>query len=200
MDQVTTYWLKVVARAWRQSLELVSLDSWKRTTVFLFVLLVPPIGLWIFVGDDTDIIIGVLGVITASIIAFLVMFLWHLVELPAVIHAEEETARVELEKQTDTANLRSKKQDMLGQFLARGTALMHAASDRDTPPPTDDANKWYGELVEYLRSDFGPAYVARVNDGASAPVGYSGGANSELRNGVRIRLFQLQEFLKELSH
>ena len=91
--------------------------------------------------------------------------------------------------------------DTLGAFLARGSALMTSARNHTDPPPVGEADKWLNELVHYLERELGTAYVARVNDGGSAPVGYGGSYpdHDNVYNGVRIRVFHLQEFLKELA-
>lgn len=90
----------------------------------------------------------------------------------------------------------------LGEYLSRGTALMTAARNFDKPPPLDEANRWVNELADYLEANLGAAYVARVNDGGSAPVGYADQRHREhndVYNGVRVRVYHLQEFLKELA-
>ena len=91
--------------------------------------------------------------------------------------------------------------EALGGFLARGTALMGAAKEYEQPAPLESANAWFKELCDYLEAELGAAYVARVNDGGSAPIGYSGGPaeHNNVYNGVRVRVFHLQEFLKELA-
>ncbi len=91
--------------------------------------------------------------------------------------------------------------DALGGFLARGTALMVAAKEYEQPAPLGLANAWLKELCDYLEAELGAAYVARVNDGGSAPVGYSGGPaeHNNVYNVVRVRVFHLQEFLKEMA-
>ena len=118
MGQVSSYWSKGAARAWRQSLELVLLERWKRTTVFLIVLLIPAIAVWLLIGDYAATTIRVLASIGASFIAIVVMFLWRFIELQATINAEEEALRKELDDQKETAERRRQKQDRLGEFLA----------------------------------------------------------------------------------
>ena len=91
--------------------------------------------------------------------------------------------------------------DALGEFLQRGTALMSECKDYEKPPPEEAAEEWFTKLIGYLESELGTAYVARVNDGGSAPVGYMSQhvEHDKLYNGIRVRVFHLQEFLKELS-
>ena len=118
MGHFSSYWSKVAARAWRQSLELVLLERWKRTTVFIIVLLIPAIAVWLLIGDYSATTIRVLASIGARFIAIVVMFLWSFIELQATINAEEEALRKELDDQKETAERRRQKQDRLGEFLA----------------------------------------------------------------------------------
>lgn len=92
--------------------------------------------------------------------------------------------------------------DALGGFLQRGTALMTECKDYKNPPPEEAAEEWFTKLIGYLESELGSAYVARVNDGGSAPVGYMTQhvEHDKIYNGIRVRVFHLQEFLKEMSH
>ena len=200
-DMVGAYWKRVVWRALRRSLELVRLESWERVAVFLIGLLVPAAVVWFFVSKDAATIIRVLASLGASFIAVAFIFGWGLLKLPAIMDAEAEAARRILLDQQETVAQRKMKQDALGAFLEQGTALMSRSRDFQKEPPESEANEWLGELIDYLQANLGKAYVARVNDGASAPVGYSSQhkEHDALYNGIRIRVFHLQEFLKELA-
>lgn len=89
----------------------------------------------------------------------------------------------------------------LGEFLTQGNKLMAESRKYDQPPPTAAAYSWYDELESYLRTNLAPAYVDRVNDGASAPIGFMSQyrEHDELRNFIRIRVYHIREFMKELA-
>ena len=202
MRQVRDYWSKVASRAWRRSRELVRLESRERVVVFLIFLFVPAVVAWFLVGEDMATTLRVIASLCASVIALVLMFVLNLLKLPAVMDAEAEEERKKLADQQETTEKRRRKQDRLDGFLARGNALMIAALDYAQPPPANEAKEWLGELIEYLEAEFGAAYVARVNDGGTAPVGYCDPAHAEnhkIYDGIRVRVYHLQEFLKELS-
>ncbi len=91
--------------------------------------------------------------------------------------------------------------DALGKFLSDGNAIMGNCRQRDRPPPKDEAEIWLRELTDFLQENLGTAYVARVNDGGSAPVGFMSQyrEHDTIYNAIRVRVYHLQEFLKEMS-
>ena len=178
------------------------LENPERIVIFLISLALPAVAIWWWVGEDAATNIRILASLGASFLALVVVFAWSLFKLPAMMDAEAEAARKILEDERVTEEQRRLKREMLGEFLDRGLKLMTSAQNYDLPPCVDEGNKWLNELIEHLETNMGRSYVARVNDGSSAPVGYSSSTNQEhnkLYNGVRIRVFHIQEFLKEMG-
>lgn len=91
--------------------------------------------------------------------------------------------------------------EAIGKFLQRGNDLMASCRRYERPPPETDVEAWLDDLLGYIEANLGGAYVARVNDWASTPPGYMGQhrAHDALYNSIRVRVYHLQEFLKELA-
>ena len=198
---VRTYWKGVAKRAWRRSLEIVRLESGERVFVFLIGLLVPAIAVWFFVGDSVAVEVRALASIGASAVAVLVVFGWSLLKLPAVMESEAEQERERLAAQLETQERKKRILDDLGRFMMTGAQWKRAMSDLDNEPPYEQANQWLAELHAYLGESLGVAYVARVDEAAAMPMGMTSltGERAGYDSGMRVRLFNLEQFCRELA-
>lgn len=198
---VWSYWKRVAKRAWRRSLELVRLESWERVVVFLIGLLLPAAATWFLIGHSTDAPIRALASLGASAIAAALLFGWSLLKLPAVMESEAEEERARLAAQLETEEARRRKRDTLGEFIARGSALRNQCGNLDAPVPDVQSQQWLDELVEYLEANLGRAYASRLHEPAAVPMGMTSldGQRAGINSGLRVRLFHLEQFCRELA-
>lgn len=118
-----SYWKRVTSRAWRQSLELVRLESWKRIVVFLIGLLIPAFAAWYITGDSVTNGVRVLATLGGAFIGAAMMFAWNLIKLPAVMNAEAEAEREKVAAQLETQERRAERREALGKALASANII-----------------------------------------------------------------------------
>ena len=85
--------------------------------------------------------------------------------------------------------------------MLTGRQWKQAMSDLDNEPPYEQANQWLADLHAYLGENLGIAYVARVDEAAAMPMGMTSlsGERAGYDSGLRIRLFNLEQFCRELA-
>jgi hypothetical protein len=198
---VGSYWKSVAKRAWRRGLEMVRMESFERVVVFLIGLLIPAVAVWYFVGDTAGATVRALAALGGSAIGAVLIFGWNLVRLPAVMAAEAEVERQRIAEQLESEEARRRKCDALGEFIARGSALRRQCAVPDGLIPDLQSQEWLDELVDYLETNLGPAYAARVHETAAVPMGMTSldWQRSAIDGGLRTRLFHLEQFCRELA-
>lgn len=195
------FWKRVVQRAFRRGLELARIESRERLFVFLVLIAVPAFATWHFVGDHTGAIIRALASLFASAAAVLAVFLWNVLKLPAVMEAESEAERLSIVAMLKTQQQKAQLRDEIGELMLHGAMLKRECADETRPEPEAEANQWLAGVIEYLQKNMGVSYVARVNDGSAVPIGLTSlsGNRAALDSGLRIRLYHLDQFLRELA-
>ena len=100
------------------------------------------------------------------------------------------------------AERRQRVQDDLGRFMLTGNHLRQTITQNENEQPTEDVERWYGELHAYLMEHLGIAYSARARDATVIPPRYAGSLNGErlrLDGVLHVSLFHLDRFLRELA-
>ena len=117
----------------------------------------------------------------------------------------EREARIKAENEINIRRNRKNIRVALGGFLTEGQALMSRCDDVTTPPPNEDADSWGQKVEVFLLDNFDESYVARFRDGTGVPLAARVSREQpslphvNLWSALRIRVFRLQEFIKELS-
>lgn len=195
------YWRKVFQRAWRRALELARVESRERIAVFLIAIAFPAFVTWHLVGDHAGAVVRALAAVGGSATAVLVIFVWNVLKLPAEMEKEAAAETAKIAAQIESQEHRKAVREEIGRFLASGTALRRQCANTNEPAPKEDAIQWLTELCQFLEINLGASYVARVNDASAVPLGMSSlqGDAVKIDGGVRVRLFHLEQFLRELA-
>ncbi len=195
------YWKMVTKRAWRRSLELVRWESWERIIVFLIGLIVPFAAVWYLVGDTTGAAVRALASLGGSAIPALVVFVWSLIRLPAMIHAEGESERAKLAAQIESAAAKRAVREELGGFLDEGNQLMVKLGKDPAEATEADAQDWLDRLNVFIDIKLDKSYKARMDDYTMLPPKYgkAPGQLPEVWMGVRAINFHVGQFVSELA-
>lgn len=150
---------------------------------------------------------GTLTVVIYTIGVWLLIFVLRMIFVSPYLvweRAKEQTANATAERAViqNTLNDRDGKQQtrtQLGLFLSEGGKLQTACNNVAEPPPLTEADAWALEVESFLKS-LDESLVSRFCSAAAAGVGYSSiksETHGKLWSGLRIRCFNLNEFIKE---
>jgi hypothetical protein len=129
------------------------------------------------------------------------VFVWSVIRLPAVIHAEQEAERAKLAAQIDRAAAKRAVREGLAEFLAEGSQLMEKLGATPPEATEEDASAWYYRAVEFIKTELDNSYIARMGDHTMLPPKY-GAAPGTLPNvwmAVRAYNFHIAQFVRELA-
>jgi redox-regulated HSP33 family molecular chaperone len=114
----------------------------------------------------------------------------------------EREARITAEEIINNRETRKKIRVTLGEFLAGGGSLMARCMKEDIPPPIDEGNQWNDNAEGYLANTLDASYVERFHSATGLMITSmppSSAIHKQVWQALFIRVYRLQEFIKELS-
>lgn len=127
----------------------------------------------------------------------------RLAELELLLHKKPVEIRVRGERQLSDAETAKRRaiREQLGWSLREAEELkLRCLRETQSPPPVDDANKWFANVRKYLLENLDSSYEARFV--SATGLSFSHGAPQEhenLWNGINVKAATLAKFIEELK-
>ena len=195
------YWKMVIKRAWRRSLELVRWESWERIVVFLIILAVTFSVSWWLIGDHNGAALRAFASLGATLIAVFCLFLWNVIKVPSVIHAEQKAEIAELAADREAQEVLKSRREALGQLLAEANELARAfCSDQQIEPIIAAVGDWLGRANLFAEHSLDGAHRALLwsDTGILAGEPTIDEARKDRWRWIYYRAIRLQEIIKTL--
>jgi hypothetical protein len=192
------HWRKVYGRIWRETLQEIRWDSAVRILRDVLIAAALAAAAWF----STHQIVWTAAV-PIGVIATLAMgtFAWKLVTLPPRIVAEHDAALATIKAKLETEESKKALRIELAGFVQEGEALMVRCRDPNDTGLKDDANAWARRVEGRLAEILDVSYIPRFRSATGAPSNImgngAGNPNGEYWRGIMIRVFRLQEFIRE---